>query len=372
MKVGLELQPCCWSRSGIGTYTYEIAKRLENTDSVEFCGNVFQPFWKQDQDSLKGIRMPIRHNRLLSYGVYRRMWQYCPWDYQDIFGPEVDVSVFFNFIVPPKIRGKVVTTVHDLTFLRYPETMKQSNYNHFNAGLARSVARSDTIITVSEFTKRELQELMDVPEEKIKVVYSAPSMHGNAIADYAQVATQYGITKEYLLFVGTVEPRKNLYRLLKAYDRLKTEKKIDQQLVLAGGNGWENAEIYTLVSNLNHKEDIIFTGFVDGATKNALYRNAKAFVFPSIYEGFGIPPLEAMAHDCPVICAEVASLPEVVGDAAYYVDPFDEDSIAQGILMVLEQEDLREILIARGREQTQKFNWARTGEAFLNMINQMR
>ena len=369
MKVALELQPCYWNRSGIGTYTYEIAKRLKNTADIEFYGNAFCPFWKQDgSDNLSGISMPVRKNELVSYGIYRRLWSYIPYDYQKIFSPSVDLSVFFNFVIPPKISGKVITTVHDLTFLRYPETMKKSNYKHISVGLKRSLDRSDKIIAVSEFTKRELQELMDVPEEKIEVVPSAPSMHENVAADYADVALKYGIRNEYILFVGTIEPRKNIIRMLKAFDNLKAEKKITEQLVLAGGNGWEDREIYNELSHLKNKSDVIVTGFVDGATKNTLYQHAKAFVFPSIYEGFGIPPLEAMKHGCPTVCANVASLPEVVGDAAYLVDPFDVESIAEGICTVLHDDLLRASLINNGRIQAEKYSWENTTKSFLEVI----
>lgn len=369
MKVALELQPCCWTRSGIGTFTYEIARRLESNVDIEFYGNVFDPFWKKNENGdLSDIKMPIRQNKLLPYGAYRRLWNYIPFEYQKIFTPKVDLSVFFNFIVPPKISGKVITTVHDLTFLRYAETMKRSNYEHISSGLRRSVDRSDVIITVSEFTKRELQELMGVSADRIEVVYSAPSLHDNVSADFLSISSKYRIKSEYILFVGTIEPRKNLRRLIQAFDYLRVQRKIPEQLVLVGGDGWNNKEIYEELSHINHKDDVIFTGFVDGATKNALYKNANVFVFPSVYEGFGIPPLEAMQHGCPVVCANAASLPEVVGNAAYMVDPFDVNSIADGIYAVLSNNTLRRNLINSGYEQAIKYNWENTTTAFLDVI----
>lgn len=369
MKVALELQPCCWSRSGIGTYTYEIARRLHNSEDFTFFGNAFCPVWKRgSSDGLSGISIPIRKNELLPYGVYRRIWNAFPRDYQDIFSPSVDLSVFFNFIVPPRISGKVITTVHDLTIIRHPETMKRTNYKHIADGLKRSVERSDRVIVVSEFTKRELHELMGVPEEKIRVVPSAPSIHESPVSSFAEIASRYGIQNDYILFVGTIEPRKNIVRLLQAFDKLKTEKNITEQLVLAGGDGWEDKEIYQVLSQSRYKSDVIITGFIDEPSKVALYQHAKAFVFPSIYEGFGIPPLEAMACGCPTVCADISSLPEVVGDASFLINPLDIDSITDGIYTVLNNEPLREKLVAKGRTQVQKYTWDKTVKTFLEVI----
>lgn len=356
-KIALELQPCCWDRSGIGTYTYEIAKRITDQDGMQFHGNLFNFLGKEDiAQKLEGITMPVAVNSWCSYGMYRRLWRYLPIPYRAMFPEEADLSVFFNFIVPPRIRGHVITAVHDLTYLRYPETMKPSNLTHLKRGIAYSVQRSDRIVTVSEFSKREIQELLAVPQEKIEIVYNAPSLPAQA-ADYDAVCRKFGIRGEYLLFVGTIEPRKNIERLLRAFDRLKTTCSLPHQLVLAGGKGWQDQSIFSTAHSIRYADDVVFTGYVSGEEKNTLYQRASCFVFPSIYEGFGIPPLEAMCHGCPVVCSNAASLPEVVGDAAELVDPFDEENIAAGILRVLSDEPYRQKLAARGYEQAGKFSW---------------
>ena len=357
MKVALELQPCCWDRSGIGTYTYELAKRLNDREGLEFCGNLFNFLGRRDnREALSDIKMPITTNHTMPYGLYRRIWKYLPIPYHALFPNRADISVFFNFIVPPRLEGYVITTIHDLTYLRYPETMKASNLEHLKQGMLYSINRSDRIITVSEFSKRELQELLAVPSEKIDIVYNAPSLI-DEITDYSVISKKYKIQFPYILFVGTIEPRKNISRLLRAFDRLKSMYHIPHQLVLAGGRGWMDTEIFQTAQEVRYSKDIVFTGYVSNAEKNALYRAASVFVFPSIYEGFGIPPLEAMACGCPVVCADVASIPEVVGDAAELVDPFMEESIAQGIWRVLSDEIYAKKLIQKGFERARRFSW---------------
>ena len=287
-----------------------------------------------------------------------------------MFPGKVDLSVFFNFIVPPNLRGKVITTVHDLTYLRYPETMKKSNYKHLTRGMDYSVKRSDKIVTVSHFSGQEIQKYLDVPEEKISVVYNAPSLV-NETADYDDVCQKYGIRKPYILFIGTIEPRKNVARLLRAFDLLKGEYKLPHQLVLAGGKGWQDEQIFQTLQSIHFAGDIVFTGYVSSAEKNTLYQNADTFVFPSIYEGFGIPPLEAMAWDCPVVCANAASLPEVVGEAAELVDPLDESSISNGILRVLTDREYAKELVEKGRAQVKKFSWERSAERLFSVCKEV-
>lgn len=167
--------------------------------------------------------------------MYRRIWHSVPVRYDRLF-PHADLTLFFNYIVPPCITGKTVTTVYDLTYLRFPETMDRRNYRRIERDLAYSIERSTKIITISAFVGRELHELLDVPTEKICVVSCAPSF-GSGIVQLQDLLKKYGIATPYLLYVGTIEPRKNLVRLIHAFERLKRETGITHQLVLAGGNG---------------------------------------------------------------------------------------------------------------------------------------
>lgn len=355
MKVALELQPCCGKRSGIGTYVYELACRLEAGNEIEFCGNLFNFRGRNDNTAaLQGITMSIHENRLFPYGVYRRLWSWLPVPYDMLF-PKADLSVFFNFIVPPRVSGKLVTAVHDLTFLRYPETMDPTNLRRIQTGIEDTLARTDRILTVSEFVKQEIQNLLGVREERISVVYNAPSFTEKP-TDFCVIAHKYAINQPYLLYVGNLEPRKNLPRLLEAFARLK-KAGFPHKLVLAGGGGWRRGELEKTLAKLTCREDVIFPGYVTDGEKQSLYEHAAAFVFPSLYEGFGIPPLEAMACGCPVICSNAASLPEVVGSAALLVPPEDEQVLFEAIARVLEDTSYAQSLVRASREQVKKFSW---------------
>lgn len=355
-KVALELQPCCGNRSGIGSYAYELARRLRNGNNLEFVGNVFNFLGRNNNDtSLAEIQMPVRTQVCIPYGIYRRIWHVLPLFYSMMF-QKAELSIFFNYIVPPRITGRVINTICDMTYLRYPETMDKRNLSRISKDILYSAERSDRIITISEFSKSEIHHLLGVPLEKISVIYSAASLSEKK-ADWQDLQRRYSITKPYLLYVGNMEPRKNLVRLLRAYRLIKKESGIPHQLVLAGGGGWRNEKLFQELSDLEKTGDVIRTGYVTPEEKNTLYTYASAFVFPSVYEGFGMPPLEAMSLGCPVVCANTASLPEVVGNAAELVDPMEIDSIAEGILRVIADEPYRTKLVQRGYAQAKKFNW---------------
>lgn len=369
MKVALELQPCCGNRSGIGMYTYELTKRLRSENGLEFAGNVFNFLGRNDNtDALSGIGMPIRVQKSMPYGVYRRIWHTVPFSYNTLF-PAADLNVFFNFIVPPRVKGKVITVIYDMTYLRFPGTMNESNLRRIRKDISYSVARSDKIVTISEFSKSEIHELLHVPEEKIEVVYSAPSVTSKA-ADFQMVQERLNIRKPYLLYVGTIEPRKNLIRLIQSFDWLKKEKQIPHQLILAGGGGWKTEEIHQAAEAVQFAGEIRFTGYLSSEEKNVLYQNADAMAFPSLYEGFGMPPLEAMLFGCPVICSDTASLPEIVGEAAELVDPLDVQAIADGIWHVLSDRSYRSSLIKTGMQQALRFSWDRSAEKMIQIYKE--
>lgn len=366
-KVALELQPCLGHRSGIGMYAYKIASHIKNDNRLEFCGNLFN-FRRQCSldEELQGVALPMQEYTLIPYGVYRRIWHIIPLFYR-MFFPRADLNIFFNFIVPPRVQGKVITTVHDLTYLRFPETMDRKNLKRIQKDIAYSIERSDRILTVSEFTKNELCNLLHVAEDKVDVVYNAPAL-SNEIVDVETFLKHHEICKPYILYVGTIEPRKNLVRLIQAYEKLKKETGIPHQLVLAGGKGWNSEEIY---STIKKSPDILPIGYVSDAGKNTLYQAAELFVFPSLYEGFGIPPLEAMTFGCPVVSSNAASLPEVVGDAAELVDPMNVESIAEGMWKVLSDNLCRAELVHKGYQQAKKFNWDDSAKKLMQICREV-
>lgn len=370
-KIVFELQPCCAKRSGIGLYAYELARRMRDTGEFSFCGQIFNFLGRNDNSSFfNGVQMPIHESRLIPYGIYRRIWNALPIPHEVFSGVRADLSIFFNYIVPPRLSGKVIDTICDMTYLRFPETMNARNFDRITAGIATSVERSAKIVTISEFSKREIIELLQLPKEMISVVPCAPSLARES-AEFESVKARYGISKPFILYVGTIEPRKNLIRLIHAFDRLKLEEGIEHLLVLAGGPGWRNEEIYLAAQQASCKEDIRFVGYITAEEKNAFYQHASVLAFPSLYEGFGMPPLEAMTWDCPVVCANAASIPEVVGEAARLVDPKNEVDIAQGIWDVLSNPDYADNLITRGRIQVKKYTWDESAEKLLRVCREV-
>lgn len=370
-KIAFELQPCCAKRSGIGLYAYELARRMRDTDELSFCGQIFNFLGRNDNSSFfNGVQMPFHESRLIPYGIYRRIWNALPIPHEVFSGVRADLSVFFNYIVPPRLSGKVIDTICDMTYLRFPETMNARNFDRITAGIATSVEKSAKIVTISEFSKQEIIELLQLPKEMISVVPCAPSLATES-ADFESIKARYGISKPFILYVGTIEPRKNLIRLIHAFDRLKLEEGIEHLLVLAGGPGWRNEEIYLAAQQASCKEDIRFVGYITAEEKNAFYQHASVLAFPSLYEGFGMPPLEAMTWDCPVVCANAASIPEVVGEAARLVDPKNEVDIAQGIWDVLSNPDYADNLITRGRIQVKKYTWDESAEKLLRVCREV-
>ena len=364
MRVALELQPCCGPRTGIGNYTYELARRLASGPGVTYQGNVFNYRGQfNTADALAGVDMDIRENRSMQYGVYRRIWNVVPLRYGKLF-PPADVTHFFNYIVPPRIDGTVIMTIHDMTYLRYPETVNKANLRRIREGIAYSVERSGLIVTSSQFSKGEIVELLKVPAECVVVIPAAAS-----VADAP--AANVPIEGPYILYVGAIEPRKNLQRLLKAFELLKREAGIPHKLVLAGGRGWKCEDIYRTAESISNSQDVIFLGRVPEAEKNALYANADVFVFPSLYEGFGMPPLEAMYWGTPVVCSNAASLLEVAGGAACYVDPLSAESIAEGLHRVLSDRDYARRLKEAGKVRSRQFDWETSARKLEQMYLQL-
>jgi glycosyltransferase involved in cell wall biosynthesis len=275
---------------------------------------------------------------------------------------KIDIFHGTNFTYTPIARGKTVITIHDLAYMKYPETTSERIYKHHSNWVPWSSRVCDRIIADSHQTKADIIELLGIPDEKINVIHLAADerFRPMPISEVQAILDKYRLPSKYILFVGTLEPRKNLLGLLKAYYALKQNSEYSEKLVIVGAKGWKYSSIFQWIRDNALLDDVIFTGFVDDGDLPALYNGATVFVLPSIYEGFGLPILEAMNCGIPVIASNRSSIPEVAGAAGILLDPEDYDVWAMEIQKMLTSLDHRKYYSALSLEQGKKFTWKRT------------
>ncbi|MGH9862837.1 MAG: glycosyltransferase family 4 protein [Candidatus Acidiferrales bacterium] len=277
-----------------------------------------------------------------------------------------------GFVVPLAGACPRVTTIHDMTFFSLPEVHTFAKRRYFKALIPLCARASRLVITVSESTRQDLVRLVGVRPEKVKVIHLGKSEAFRPVADEAtlsQIRKKYGLDRRFLLFVGMIEPRKNLETLVRAYAQLK-DLHGDYSLVVAGPFGWKYGPLLRVVETLGLKNHVLFPGYVPEAELPALYSAAEVFVYPSLAEGFGLPVLEAMACGVPVITSNVSSLPGVVGEAALLVDARSVQQLATAMQRVLGEEMLRKDLRERGLRRAQLFTWEKTARETLEAYQQ--
>lgn len=338
----------------------ELAKDQDNECTIQYFKSRHTSSQRLEEYQRAGCRAECCS--WFRYVLYKYLWLVFPVPYRIFFHTRPDITQFFNFTVPPGVRGKRIVFIHDLAYRACPQTVGRKTRVWLELSMKKSCRHADHIVTVSKFSKREIMKYLHVPKEKITVVPNAVD-HTVYHADYTQeqiqkVQNKLGIEREYFLYLGTIEPRKNLERLICAYARLCGNKKQVPQLVLAGRRGWLCDGIYQKARELDPGgNNILFTGYVSQEDSPILMCGARAFVFPSLYEGFGMPPLEAMACGTPVITSNVTALPEVVADAGITVDPKSEVQICQAMKKILEDDSIREKYQKLGQQRASKYTW---------------
>ena len=288
--------------------------------------------------------------------------------------PKIDkllggLDVYFNphfFVAPVSQKCKKVIVFHDLSFEHHPEffSWRKRIWQKFLMDAKKEAQKADKIIAVSESTKSDLINFYKIEPNKIKVIYSGVGEQFKQINNN-NIREKYNLPKKFILYFGTIEPRKNIIGLIKAFELLKDK---DCQLVIAGAKGWLYQDIFKVASKSKKRKNIIFTGFVEESDKPYLYNLSELFVYPSFFEGFGFPPLEAMACGIPTIVSTNSSLPEVVGKAALMVDATNIDELAWSIEIALSNKELRKRLIKDGLIQAKKFSWQKCAQETLSVL----
>jgi glycosyltransferase involved in cell wall biosynthesis len=359
MPIYLDISAAVHRRAGLGRYAESLAHAL-----LPVLGDRLAFFYNREQGIEPPAGLEAVPARTVSLGY--KPWRMLVWLGQMSrvsFGRLVPDARLFHaaeHLLLPLPDRPTVLTVHDLIFRHLPEHHKPLNRWYLRWALPLYCRRADRIIAVSEATRQDLIEAYDLPPEKIQVIYeaAAPRFRPTSDRDQAAVRARYGLPARYLLVVGTLEPRKNLTRLLRMWTALRQTGEVPP-LVLVGARGWLIDEFFAALARSAYREDVILPGYIADADLPAVYGGATAFVFPSLYEGFGLPPLEAMACGTPVACSNTSSMPEVVGDAALTFDPRDDEAMAEALRRIVDDADLQAELRERGLRRAAQFSWAR-------------
>lgn len=367
MKIGIITDFVDGNLGGIGTYTHNLVQQLNEIDE-------FNKYYLIHGES-KDIQIYKTNEEILvkkysfSKGS-RSIWRYFSTPLKLKSMNQLDI-VHDTYEIGPlsfKMPFKRIITVHDLSPFLFPNTFSYSTVLLHKILFSKTLRSVDKIITVSESSKYDLVTHFSVPEDKIKVIFNGVDTRFKPLNkdNVNELLKMYNINFPFILYVGTLEPRKNIPILLKAYYQLK-KRNINHKLVIAGKKGWKYQEIFETIDKLNLKDDIIFTGYVPENDLPALYNAADLFVYPSIYEGFGLPPLEAMACGTPVITSNTSSLPEVVGNAGIMVDPLDINELAYSMHEVLTNSTLKIDLSKKGLERAKMFSWEKCARETLEV-----
>lgn len=367
MKVILEAQHACTpTPRGIAYYTVQLIQQLLDRGAFNYELTFFD--YGRERGNFRWVNQyfgrygaPIHECGRMDYremsakdSVFDHM------SYNEYTGTAGDIFYFSHFVsIPASLQGRMVLTVHDMISFLHPEYFKPAFLPNHSIALKRIQKMRPRIAAVSEASRRDVLEITGLPEENVVTVYEAYDNRLCFPKKDPRATKAFGIQGEYLLYLGAMENRKNIIRVVEAFERFAGRYK-GLQLVVAGGREWQTDQILQRIGQSPVHDRIVVTGYITDEQKRALYSGALGFVFPSLYEGFGIPVLEAMACGCPVITSNVSSLPEVAGDAAVLIDPYDVGQLAFEMERVVHSDAVRCALSEKGLEQCKRFSWEKT------------
>jgi len=390
MKIGIDcrtiLNPGKGEVAGVGHYTFYLVKNLLKLVQDEEIILFFEQFPEEKVINELLVNKNKVKIKQLPWHQYRR---YLPFIYAHLLVPyflkKEKLDVYYNpaNIIPLGYRCKSVITIHDLAIYRNPDWFPSNIWRNFFSTkilVPRSVERAEKIIAVSESTKRDLIDIFGVTENKIKVIYEGVEWGGAEIKSSGYLKEKYGVGDNYILYLGTLEPRKNIERLIRVFEELRIKnpayRQADQELrefelVIAGAKGWKYEKIFRLIDEANKtlgQEAIKYLGYIPAEDKKSLIGNAKCFVFPSFYEGFGLPVLEAMSLSVPVVSSRTSSLPEIVGDTGLLIDPNNQEELKNALVKIMGDENLKQDLGRKALERSKQFSWEKCARETLEVL----
>ncbi len=372
MRIGIDFTSAARERAGIGRYARDLIRALSRLDRV----NLYRLFVPLDAHAdLLAFDWPTNFSIVrapLTERVLAALWHRArvPLPVETFIG-RVDAFYSPDFLLPPTWAPRALVTVHDLSYVRLPECFPAVLKRYLDNAVPRALERADLVLADAESTRDDLVGVYHLAPDTIKVLYSGVDARFCAHIDEAtraRVMEKYRLDQPYLLSVGTIQPRKNYVRLIRAFARLDPHPEAPLILVIAGGEGWMYEETYRVVEELCLEGRVRFLGFASDDDLPALYSMATLFVYPSLYEGFGLPVAEAMACGAPVVCSNTSSLPEVGGSTVLYFDPCNVDDMANVIGHALNESAVRNKLQSQGRERVKQFTWERAAQGLLESL----
>jgi glycosyltransferase involved in cell wall biosynthesis len=383
MKIAIDAFPAMVRRSGIGYYTMHLISMmaaLAPQNDYYLCDPLFgrsaMTVVRMDKElrnakdffRISGVPFPFVTLARLFFFVGKVL--------SGKLATLREVDIYFGTDYRAVFREgmKTAIVIHDMVHEIYPEFIEERTLRYLRRNLRDLAGRSDLLIADSESTRKDIVAHLDVPSGKVRVVHLGVDKRFKPINDpgrLAAVRKRYALPERFILYTGTVEPRKNIEGLIRAYAMLYGEDNIPQHLVIAGGAGWKTKAVPPLIRSFDINERVRFTGYVKEDDLPAVYSLGDLFVFPSFYEGFGLPVLEAMACGVPVVTSNVSSLPEVAGDAAVPVDPHSVEDIARGMRLLLYDDDMRAACIEKGLERARLFTWEKCARETMAALEEL-
>lgn len=364
MKIGIDARFYGPTRTGPGRYTQKLVDHLQEIDNKnDYVVFLRKDNWDEFQPKSSRFKKVLADYRW--YSLSEQLFM--PWK---IKNEKIDLMHFPHFNIPIFYPGKFIVTIHDLIITHFPTRratklgplLYKAKQIGYKIVIWMAAKRAKRIITVSQFSKQEIVKHFKLKDEKVVVTYEACDPPKQAEGGFAHIADRFKITKPYLLYVGNTYPHKNLERLILAFKKILEEESIDIQLVLVGKRDYFSERLENLVKEQRMVGDVIFTGFVEDNELPLFYRSALLYVFPSSIEGFGLPPLEAMSYDLPVVSSNAPCMPEILGEAVKYFHPDEISDIVHVLKQVIQDKQTQESLREKGREHTKRFSWKKMVE----------